>query len=100
MEGRNTPRSSASEMKDSLEDSHCDRTIQRSHVRPGFIEPLDPVRRHLLRSGNVFRRKSELRQDVFHRNALAAPCGKPLTTAAKTLPILGCNGLIVVWRRG
>jgi hypothetical protein len=46
---RDSPATRARKMKNALEDTHGGGLIQGAYVAPCFIEPLNPIRRHLLR---------------------------------------------------
>lgn len=74
---------------------------KRLYVGSGLIQPLDTIRRHL---PDVFGRKifgqSELRKDIFHRNALATALLKPSLTVVEAAAIFVGHWLIVGWSRG
>jgi hypothetical protein len=77
------------------EDAHGGGLVQRTNIRPGFIEPLNPVRPHLLIERKIFRFKTELGQHLFHRNALAGALFEPgLTLTEATAVFLG-DGLVI-----
>jgi hypothetical protein len=86
----NIASASPGEAEDVLENPHCRVPVQRSHIRVRFVEPLNPIRRHLLvilgGRRKIFRPQPKLRKDLFHRNALAIvllepswPCGDALS---------------------
>ena len=68
---------SVGEMEDALEDTHRGSLIHGAHVGSGFVEPFNPVGRHLLVEGNVFRLEPEICENLFNRNALAAALREP-----------------------
>lgn len=84
-----------SEMEDALEDAHGTRLVQRSDIGLGFVEPLNPIRQHLLAEGNVFRLEPELSKDFFHRNALAVALGEPGLAVADPASVFLGHRLVI-----
>jgi len=78
-------------------DAHSCRPVQGADVGRGFIEPLNPVRRHLLVEGKILGLETELGQNVLHWNALAA-MRKPSLTVVKAAAVL-VGHRFIVWRR-
>jgi hypothetical protein len=82
----------AGEVQNAFKKSHGCGAIQRTHICPGRIEPIDAIRRHLLRVigrvGKIFRFEVELGQHVCHRNTLPALLAKPSLAFVKAAAVL------------
>jgi len=79
----------ARKMQDTFEDAHRRSLIQSANVPPGFVEPLNPVPRHLFfwSGGKILWLESKLSQDLLHRNTFAAMLREPGLTLVKAAPI-------------
>jgi hypothetical protein len=77
--------------------AHGGSLVNRANVGPGFIEPLNPVRWHLLVEVKILGLQPELGEYFLHRNTLAALC-KPGLPVVKALAVL-LGYRFLVWRR-
>jgi hypothetical protein len=92
-------RTGAGEAGNPFKEPHSRGLVQSADVSLGFIEPLNPVRWHLLVERKILGFEPELGQNVLHRNAFVA-LFKPGLPVAKALSILLSDGFIVAWGRG
>jgi hypothetical protein len=89
---------SASEAENPFKQAHGGSLIHGANVGPGFIEPLDPVWRHLLVELKILGLQPELGEHCLHRNTLAA-LRKPSLPVVKALAVL-LGYRFIVGRRG
>ena len=89
------PAAGVGEMEDALEDTHRGRLVQGTNIRLGFVEPFDPIRRHLLSDRDVFRFEPELGKNLFHRNSLAAALREPSLPITEAATVFFRDRLVI-----
>jgi hypothetical protein len=85
---------SAGEAENPFKQAHCGSLIYRSNVSLSFIEPLDPIRWHLLIEVKILGLQPELGEDVLHRNTVAALCKAGLPVAKALAVLLGYRFIV------